>query len=560
MVLWLYIRFSDRLKFVACRRTLLQHLDPERPSNLMGVNGLESLFKSKRGRQGWVIRRIEGKLVVDGNQFCHQACKYVPFGFNYTRFFEYIADIIRKFSSWGIEPYFVFDGVDKPLKLTSERRMRAVSNSSIPILAYTVFANALSEMRAKIYVADGEGDITCAKVARCLECPVLSSDSDYLLFDIPGGYIDLRRFFDNKLFDSDAPILEAEVFVREEFVNYHFHGNPDFILLYPAILGNGIYPSTGHLLDNRKHWNVETVDILIVQSPTIIASLPGEVKRNFDEVKRYYNCLYPLDPQEILASPIPRCPKPVPGWFSKSYRSREIPYMIFDALVNGTQHHGSSAISVRIRRCCYTILDVPEVIEYRSTRVEVPIRCLEEIPGRLSLDDVENDRDGYRRKRVFDFALRCEENAIQLDTLSEEDRFFMCTIIFWKSSEASPPDFVIKALIACFVRLSNRREREEILPPHRERQSYRFDSRNRSPLNDWQCVYQDALSLFLLLRNPPRNAPCPSRIFDEKIALSLASRGYTIDREIPRFLTDGNLQRKYAELLQVVGLGRRSRR
>ena len=528
----------------------------------MGVSGLLNLFdrKKERKRRGWEIRRIEGKLVVDGNQFCHKACSNAPFEFNYTRFFEYIAEIIRKFSAWGIEPYFIFDGVDKPLKLTSERRMRAVSNSSIPILAYTVFANALSEMGAKIYVADGEGDITCAEAARFLECPVLSSDSDYFLFDIPGGYIDLRYCFKNKLFDSNAPILEAEVFDREVFVKYHFQGNLDLIFLYPAILGNEISPSTGHLLDSRKHWNVENVDNLIVQSPTIIASLPRDVKRNFDEVKRYYNCLSPLDPQEILASPIPRCPKPVPEWFSKSYRSREIPYMIFDALVNGTQHHGSSAFSVRIRQCCYTILDVPEVIEYRSTRVEVPIRCLKAIPGRLSLDDVEKDRDGYRRKRVFNFALRCEENAFQLDTLSEEDRFFMCTIIFWISSEASPPDFVVKALIACFVRLSNRREREEIFPPHRERQSYRFDSRNRSPLNDWQCVYQDALSLFLLLRYPPRNAPCPSRIFDEKIALSLASRGHPIDREIPRFLTDGNLQRKYAELLRIVGLGQRSRR
>ena len=529
----------------------------------MGVNGLQTVIDGKKSRsqQGWEKRQVKGKLVVDGNQFCHQACRNVPGGISYIRLFKYITEILRKFSTrWGIEPIFIFDGVDKPRKLTRRHRKTDAGHSSgIPMLAYTVLANALSVMGAKVYEADGEGDDTRAQVAKFLECPVLSSDSDNFLFDIPGGYIHLGNCFKNKLFDSDAPILEAEVFVREEFVNEHFGGNLDLIFLYPAILGNDIYPSTGHLMDRTRDWNAKDVDHLISQSPEI-ASLPEGVKKNFDDVKDYYNNLNPLDPEKILDMAIPKCPKPVPKWFHKCYRAREITHMLFDALVNGTQHHARSQVSLRIRQCCYKILNVHEVTEYHSTVEgvkEVQVRCLEEdIPGHLSLDDVESDDS--RRKDVFYFALNCEEKAIQLDTLSKEERFFMCTVIYWKSSEASPPDFVVKALIACFVRLSNRREREEILPPHCEEK--RFHSRNRPPLSDWQCVYQDALSLFLLLRYSRRDAPCPSRIFDKEIALSLASRGYPIDREIPRFLTDRNLQRKYAELLQIVGLGRLSRR
>ena len=341
-------------------------------------------------------------------------------------------------------------------------------------------------------------------------------------------------------------------------MRHHFPNNGNFIFLYPAIVGNGIHPATDHCIESGRPWSVEDVDRFIRQSPTI-TELHEKVQKNFEDVKMYYNSLNPLDPQEILSSPIPKCPKRVPDWFHISYRSREIPYMIFDALVNGTQHHGSSEISVRIRQCCYTIVGVHEVKEYRSNRrsrrqepSEIPITRLNEIPGQLSLDGIASGAHDDRKKSVFYFALRCQDLAYELNALNEEDRFFMCTVVFWKSLEASPPDFVVKALLACFVRLSNPLERGEVLPPRRDKGLSRFDSRNRPHFIDWQCVYQDALSLFLLLRYPRQDALCPSRIFDEKIVLSLASRGYAIDREIRRFIGDRNLQEKYEKLQQIV--------
>ena len=546
------VSLSETVRF---RTGLLASYLPNYRTCKMGVNGLPRLFSSKKrqGSKGWSKQRIRGKLVVDGNQFCHRACKCVPFEFNYTRFYKYVTEIIRKFTDWGIEPYFIFDGVDKPLKLTSEHRMRAVRNCKIPTLAYTVFANALSDKGVIMYVADGEGDSTCAEVAKFLDCPVLSYDSDYFLFDIPRGYIDLEYCFKEKLFDSDSEILEVEVFDRREFVCHNFPRYPDHIFLYPTILGNGIYPSTGHLIDSKMRWRVENADKFIDKSPTI-ENLHEEVKKNFADVKKYYDCLDPLDPEIIRSSPIPKCQRPVPEWFRMSYRTREIPYMVFDALVNGTQHHGSSALSVRIRQCCYAILGVPEVNEFRSDGQKLRIRRLDGISEQLSLDDITSDANDDRKKRVFFCALRCQPNAIYLDALSEEDRFFTCTVIFWKSSEDPPPDFIVKALLACFVRLSNPLEGGEVLPPHREDRLRRFDARNRPQFINWQRVYQDALSLFLLLRYSRQAASCPSRIFDEEIVLSLASRGHAIDREVPKFIRDRNLQKRYARLLQIIGL------
>ena len=535
----------------------------------MGVYGLTKLFYGKkasaRNGGGWVRKSIQGPLVVDGNQFCHQTCDFLTnvkhprsgSPTNYAMFFEYVTKILHKFKRCGIEPYFIFDGVDKRKKLSSEYRKRAVSKNSIPTLVYTVFFNALREMEVKMYVADGEGDVTCAEVANFFKCPVLSFDSDFFLFDIPGGYIDFKTCLSENIFDSDSATLKAEIYYRKEFVNYHFSSdNNDLIFLYPAIIGNGINPPTGNLIDNRKRWSVDAVERFVFAGHSTIASLPEGVRKNFDDVKEYYNGLNPLDPQIMLTAPIPKCSKQVPEWFQMSYRTRAMPLMPYDVLVNGMQHHGSSAIPERIRQCCYTILGIPEVTEYRSTPggvEEQQIKCLEEIPGCLALEEVESEDDS-KKKTVLYFAMECERQAAELDNLSSEgDRFFMCTVIFWMSKTA-PPNNLVKALLACFIHLSNKPERQESVHLHRQTglfQSAR--SGNQLVLKEWQCVYQDALILFFLLRYSPQTAPCPSRIFDENIILSLASNGPSvIDDAILEFIEDEHLLKKYRNMTQIL--------
>ena len=526
----------------------------------MGVEGLMTFFYKKKARAGkaggWVKKIIKGSLVVDGNSVCHQLCNFLTKeneGISYAIFFENVAKIIHKFERCGIKLYVIFDGVDKPKKLTSEHRKEVVLNNQIPTLAYTVLYNALREMNVKMYVADGEGDVTCAQVANFLKCPVLSHDSDFFLFDIPGGYIDFDTCLRERVFSSDSATLETEVYCRNNFVSFHYRANEDIIFLFPAIVGNGIHPSTGHFIEEDWDWTVETVERFI-SDQTIISNLHQKVKENLKEVKKYYNSQEKLDPCALLDSPIPKCPKQVPEWFIRSYRTRAMPLMPYDALVNRTQHHGSSAIPKRIRQCCYTILGIPEVTEYRSTPggvEEQQIKCFEEIPGRLALEEIESKGDDSKKKRVLYFAMECERQAAELDNLSSEgDRFFMCTVIFWMSKTA-PPNNLIKALLACFICLSNTGERQEIVRLHHQIQS--AHSGNQLVLNEWQCVYQDALILFFLLRYSPQTAPCPSRIFNENIIMSLLA-SQVIDDAILEFIKDESLSEKYQSMLKVLGL------
>ena len=511
----------------------------------MGIPGLMALFQEK-GNRGWVKRSLRGPLVVDANQFCHQTAKRKD---TYAQYYEYVTEIVQRMKRHGIEPYFIFDGVDKQEKLTSEVRRVKVKNPTIPTLAYTVFHNALRDMEVEMYVSDGEGDVACVEVANFLNnCPILSCDSDFFLFDIPGGFIDFSYFLDE--LEEDRPMTEMNMFLRDEFVRCHFIDN-EYIFLFPAILGNGIKPRTGHLL-GRGPWKAKDVDNYIAKCPTI-SSLPEGVKKNFDDVKEYYNNSTQLDPRNLLALPIPNCRKPVPEWFRMSYRQRIIPHIIFDALINGMQHHSSSVTTLKIRQCCYALLGINEVREYHFTapgEVKEEVVRSKKVPRDLTIDAIESGSDGDRkRKHVFYFALECSQGAAQFNNLSEEERLFVCSLIFWKSAVRQCLH-IVKALLACFVKLSSMASRGEIVRFCSAYNQCRISNRFRDLLVEWQRVFRDALTLYLLLRYQPQTAPCPSRIFDENVVFFL-TRNKENDDAIKDFISDDCLLEKYRNMSRL---------
>ena len=514
----------------------------------MGVCGLETLLRKKFN--GWRKEAIRpGPLVVDGSQFCHSLYDTLSrklAGSQYPEFSRRIHKLISKFKECGIQPHFVFEGSDKTQKFTSEYRKKKVAKkwkrgSRLPKLAYTVLRCVLKEMEVPMYVADGEGDRACMQIAKHLNGPVLSVDSDFYLFDIPQGYINLTT-----LEFTESSVL-ADVYYREKFTREYFPNGQLF--LFPAILGNEIHPSTSHKLHINNTADAAYYYIEKMHERDWLKNLPSETRKNFEDVKAYYN-QGELDPKELLKAPIPECPRAVPEWFLLSYRKNVFPYMIIDALVNGTQHHSSSRLTRCIRQVCYAILGVPEVIEYeyrpeKRTAIEVPTVCAK-IEDCLSLEKI--DRAGPdKRTGLLYSSLQCRPP--QLETLREEERFFMCTVIFWKRN-ASPPVHVIKALLACFL-LCQRKENEEItamshgLPEPGDERALEYKT-----LIEWQYVYDDALALSHLLQCDLPTI-CPSVIYDGKIILTLANKKERIDEYIKSLDIS---QDNYSKMLHLLGV------
>ena len=227
----------------------------------MGVSGLIKFIKEKdKERNAWRFMQIKGHLVIDASQLCYQLHSSGRFGSldssnggQYPQYYQKVHKFVSNLHESGIEPHFVFEGVDKGKKLTDEHRLgkkqsqkqkkpverrdKRCYSLKIPPLAFAVLHNVLREMGMHMYDADGEGDEACVKIANFLGCPVLSDDSDFYLFNISGGYINLSDF----RFQLQQPcVAVADIYKRERLFTNVIFPDSEFWFLLAAIVGNEI--------------------------------------------------------------------------------------------------------------------------------------------------------------------------------------------------------------------------------------------------------------------------------------------------------------------------------
>ena len=526
----------------------------------MGITGLATYIKRvDPQKRAWKHQqKIEGPLVIDGSQLCYQFYRSkrldVINGGQYPEFYKKVSNFFRKLQQSGIVPHVVFEGIDKGQKLTDnyllkrkeERYMKTqreletrVSMSGLPQLAFTTLCNVLTDLNINCYVADGEGDEGCVKIAKFLNCPVLSNDSDYYLFDIPNGYIQLGEFEPP---DRPSRVL-ADVYYRDLFVREVLRfRDSDLLYLIPSLLGNGIFPYIlrGHIAEQisraeprRGSQDIDWIFSYLKRMSSLQSCLGSIGNADFiqrvDDVSAYYNP-DSLNPEDLLRSPIANAD--LPQWFLIEYRKHAIPYMLVDALVNGKQHHSDLPVSLHIRKCCYRILGVEQVKEYHmngNRAVRAFVRWAD-----LNLPNVSEVPDmpqGERKSHLF--SILGVTHAQWLVEVQEQEKLFVSTILFWKT-KMRPPSYLVKALLACFVICSS--TNPETLQaarcgkcryiPEDYKRSANWLSDHQLFLN-WQSVYRDSVALSILLQCSPEL--CPSKIYDGRIAMSLSSRAEGID-------------------------------
>ena len=236
----------------------------------MGVQGLARFLTTNCNRVWRDACRIRGPLVIDGNQLCHNLYYSIwsvkldwVNGGQYPEYYQKAHRFFTALQASSIEPYVVFDGVEKTEKLTPDvimkkmerseqtfqeelrrRPSESTSGAQLPHLVYSVLYNVLKEVNVPLYVGNGEGDETCAQIANFFNCPVLSDDSDFFLFDLAGGYIQLADL------NWQGHPVTAKVYHRSDLFSLSYFLENDAWFLIPAILGNGIVLS---LADPLQH-------------------------------------------------------------------------------------------------------------------------------------------------------------------------------------------------------------------------------------------------------------------------------------------------------------------
>ncbi|CAL8299030.1 unnamed protein product [Gadus morhua 'NCC'] len=140
----------------------------------MGVKGLSSLLEDNR-RISPDIHFRDSKLVVDGNNLI------------YLLYFSSKLD-----QNHGGE-YLAFQ-VEVQVQKTHDAALTGEMMGILPPLTKLVFQQTLNDLKVPLVMCFGEADGQLAALAKEWRCPVLSRDTDFYIFDLPGGLLHLDYF------------------------------------------------------------------------------------------------------------------------------------------------------------------------------------------------------------------------------------------------------------------------------------------------------------------------------------------------------------------------------
>lgn len=224
----------------------------------MGVRGLTTYINHKQQAflQDFLLH--DCCLIVDGHSLCAQLYSllncFSAFGGDYDKFSSYVRNFFKNLRKCNIIPYVLFDGSYERKKLrTAHNRLRSkiygaskldpVTQGSLqifPLLIRDVFIEALSDMNVTYTVCEFEADDEIAAMARHLNCPILSYDSDFFIYNvlyIPFNTLDFKP----QPVEIDCKktfVLECKIF-RVEYMVKNFGGiNEEMLPLLATLLGN----------------------------------------------------------------------------------------------------------------------------------------------------------------------------------------------------------------------------------------------------------------------------------------------------------------------------------
>ncbi|XP_030214686.1 protein asteroid homolog 1-like [Gadus morhua] len=167
----------------------------------MGIQGLCSLLEGNRQIYQDIHFR-DSKLVVDGKNLGHLLYRMATLDQNNDG--EYLASqaLIQAFfktqDNCQIKPYVVIDIKRNPRmdhRKTFHHKTTALLKGRkmgiYPPLIMEVFEQTLSDMEVPLVRCFGEADGQLAALAREWCCPVLSTDTDFYIYDLPEGVLPL---------------------------------------------------------------------------------------------------------------------------------------------------------------------------------------------------------------------------------------------------------------------------------------------------------------------------------------------------------------------------------
>lgn len=223
----------------------------------MGVRGLTSFISKNSDRYLSNYKLQNTYLVVDGNNLAIQLyiwhCKaYDCFGGDYDKYMKTVLDFFQVLEACSVTPLVIFDGSyeNRKLKTIFKRfrdRIKLIQKLDsrtegfvkvFPLFIRHLFVSILKKLNVKIVRCELEADNEIANVARYLNCPVLSYDSDFFIFDVPYvpfSTMELRTVLDKK---SKLKYIPCQIYTLDKFLQSFGGLEKSTLPLLAVLLGN----------------------------------------------------------------------------------------------------------------------------------------------------------------------------------------------------------------------------------------------------------------------------------------------------------------------------------
>ncbi|XP_022808282.1 protein asteroid homolog 1-like [Stylophora pistillata] len=552
----------------------------------MGIPGLTSYINSL-GTLWTEINLQNTELVIDGPCLCHYLydsngldCRC---GGQYQEYYDVVVSFFDALISYGVEPYVVFDGAydDKKLETREKRAKDKVKTSNalsqsaddrlflLPPLAKDVFVDALRNRGVKFAFSDREADREIASLANAWNCPVLSNDSDFFIFDIKAGYIPIT------FFNWNSSCLTVRIFYRRKLA-MHFQIRAELIPLFASLAGNdyvscnllsafhrALNPIQTSNHSREKGAKFESLANMLSKPPDsseeealeralklVKPAENGEHLRQAVELSlqeytlRKSNLLGYFQDNSVSSSLKTQSKGEINDWVLRQFRNGKFSVNCIRCLtsrkvfleipVENCTEKSANCCSLWLRQFMYGILNDAE-----TKADEGNIEVIHEW-DREGLSVKKSAVEPYQESVVP--SLSCIPSLVLgepvhfllfalysdiTDVRSLREEFILIAAsLRYLINNAQPPLKVnhLKALLCCCVNLEegkfcNREERTA----RPEQSSWPFDIRAAQSFAQWQCVLRDAIHLNFTLLEP---VPVPSihKTFNGKMAQQLLER------------------------------------
>jgi len=223
----------------------------------MGILGLTT-YISKNPNLFESYELCNTPVIIDANSLCSSLfvscfCRDVAYGGDYDYFAHIIKETFEKFSKVGIIPILVCDGgfEDKKLEKLIERKSQKVERlekttpfnvdkNCFPLLMRETFKLIVKSLNVTTLQSDFEADGEIAALAKMLNAPVMSTDSDFYIFDVL--YLPLTSFCLKNLEVTNVgnkQFIKCQVFKVEAFLKHLSNSSDKSVLpLLAVLLGN----------------------------------------------------------------------------------------------------------------------------------------------------------------------------------------------------------------------------------------------------------------------------------------------------------------------------------